>query len=61
MTTFFYVLIPELNMGQLVRYLKSEYCVTHLHSLRKVKGLPFKAIEIQKNDGDFCPFTLRLR
>jgi len=44
---FKHVLIPELNMGQMARYLKSEYCVTNLQSLKKVKGLPFKAITIQ--------------
>lgn len=39
------VLIPELNLGQLTHVIRSEY----LHpviSLTKIKGLPFKSIEI---------------
>lgn len=40
------VLVPELNLGQLSRVLRSEYLVP-VESLTKVKGLPFKAMEIE--------------
>ncbi|MEI7811928.1 MAG: 2-oxoacid:acceptor oxidoreductase subunit alpha [Ignavibacteria bacterium] len=41
------VLIPELNLGQLTKLLRSEYLVP-VQSLTKIKGLPFKASEIEK-------------
>lgn len=40
------VLVPELNLGQLVRLLRSEYLVD-AQSLSKVKGQPFTAGEVQ--------------
>ena len=40
------VLVPELNLGQLVRILRAEYLVD-AQSLSKVKGQPFTAGEIQ--------------
>ena len=40
------VLVPELNLGQLVRILRAEYLVA-AQSLSKVKGQPFTAGEIQ--------------
>lgn len=39
-------LIPELNMGQLARVIKSEYLIPVI-SQTKIKGIPFKSIEIQ--------------
>jgi len=40
------VLVPELNLGQLSKILRSEYLVKTI-SFPKMKGLPFKSIEIQ--------------
>ncbi len=40
-----YVLVPELNRGQLARVLRGEYLVPTI-SLNKVQGLPFKASEV---------------
>lgn len=40
------VLVPEINLGQLSKILKSEYLVPVI-SLSKVKGLPFKVAEIE--------------
>ncbi len=40
------ILVPELNMGQFTKVLKSEFCLKNIQSLKKVKGLPFKAVEI---------------
>ncbi len=42
-----YVLTPELNNGQLVRLLREKFLLP-VASLRKIKGLPFKAREIEK-------------
>jgi len=39
------VLVPELNLGQLVRVLRAEYLVDAA-GLNKVQGLPFKVSEI---------------
>ncbi len=41
------ILVPELNMGQLARYLTSEYPQFHFDSMHKVMGKPFKAAEIR--------------
>lgn len=40
------ILVPELNLGQLSRLLRSKYLVPAV-SLNKVQGLPFKTIEIE--------------
>ncbi len=40
------VLVPEMNMGQLVRLVRAEYLVD-AQSLTKVQGLPFSAGEIE--------------
>jgi 2-oxoglutarate ferredoxin oxidoreductase subunit alpha len=40
------VLVPEMNLGQLVRLLRAEYLVD-AQSLTKVQGLPFRAAEIE--------------
>jgi 2-oxoglutarate ferredoxin oxidoreductase subunit alpha len=39
------VLVPELNMGQLVRVVRAEYLVDAV-GLNKIQGLPFKVAEI---------------
>lgn len=41
------VLIPELNLGQLSKLIRSEFLVPAIQ-LNKVKGLPFKASEIEE-------------
>ncbi|MBU0741380.1 2-oxoacid:acceptor oxidoreductase subunit alpha [bacterium] len=41
------ILVPELNMGQLARYLTSEYPQFRFTAMHKVKGKPFKAAEIR--------------
>ena len=41
------VLVPELNMGQLVKVLRSKYLVPAV-GLNKIQGLPFKSVEIEK-------------
>jgi 2-oxoglutarate ferredoxin oxidoreductase subunit alpha len=43
---FRHVLVPELNLGQLARLVRSEYLVD-ARSLSKVQGLPFTAHEIE--------------
>jgi 2-oxoglutarate ferredoxin oxidoreductase subunit alpha len=40
------ILVPELNLGQLVKVLRSEFLVD-AKGLSKVRGLPFKAAEIE--------------
>jgi len=40
------ILIPELNMGQLSKIIKSEFLIQVI-SQTKIQGLPFKSIEIQ--------------
>lgn len=40
------VLVPEMNLGQLSRLLRAEYLVDVI-SLSKVKGTPFRAVEIE--------------
>ncbi len=45
--SFKQILIPELNLGQLSRLIRSKYLVPAV-SLNKVQGLPFKSVEIEK-------------
>ena len=52
LSRFNHVLIPELNMGQLTHILRANYCLTNIHSLKKVKGLPFRSFEIQAGIAD---------
>lgn len=40
------VLVPELNMGQLLKVLRSKYLVDAI-GLDKIQGLPFRSIEIE--------------
>jgi 2-oxoglutarate ferredoxin oxidoreductase subunit alpha len=44
---FKHVLVPELNLGQLVKVLRAKYLVPAV-GLSKVQGLPFKAVEIEQ-------------
>ncbi|KUO60591.1 2-oxoglutarate ferredoxin oxidoreductase subunit alpha [bacterium BRH_c32] len=46
LNSFKNVLIPELNLGQLAKVLRSELLIDTI-SLTKIKGLPFKSSEIQ--------------
>jgi 2-oxoglutarate/2-oxoacid ferredoxin oxidoreductase subunit alpha len=39
------VLIPEMNLGQLVKIVRAEYLVD-AHGLNKIQGRPFKVSEI---------------
>ncbi len=41
------ILIPELNLGQLAKIIKSEFLLP-VESLTKIKGLPFKSGEIEE-------------
>ena len=43
---FKHVLVPEMNLGQLVKVLRAKYLVPAL-SMNKIQGLPFKASEIE--------------
>jgi len=43
---FKHLLVPELNNGQLVRILRERYLLPFI-PLNKIKGLPFKASEIE--------------
>ncbi len=45
LSRFRHVLVPELNMGQLLMVLRAEYLVNAV-GLNKVQGLPFKVAEI---------------
>lgn len=40
------ILIPELNLGQLSKIIRSKYLIPTI-SLNKIQGLPFKSIEIE--------------
>ncbi len=41
------ILVPELNMGQLIEIIRSKYLVPAV-GLNKIQGLPFQAVEIEK-------------
>jgi 2-oxoglutarate ferredoxin oxidoreductase subunit alpha len=40
------ILVPELNMGQLIKILRSNYLIPAI-GLNKIQGLPFRAEEIE--------------
>ena len=42
------VLVPEMNMGQMARVLRSEYPQHNIISYPKVQGLPFRTSELTK-------------
>ena len=46
LSRFEHVVIPEMNMGQLARLIRAEFLVDAI-SIKKVKGVPFKASEIE--------------
>lgn len=52
-----YALAPELNNGQLVRLLRERFLLP-VASLRKIKGLPFKAREIEKEICDMLGISI---
>jgi 2-oxoglutarate ferredoxin oxidoreductase subunit alpha len=41
------ILVPEINLGQLVKILRSKYLVPAV-GFNKVRGLPFKSVEIER-------------
>ena len=43
---FKHILVPELNLGQLVKVLRAKYLVPAV-GLNKIQGLPFKSVEIE--------------
>ena len=45
---FKYVLIPEINLGQLIKIIRAEYLIDAI-GLNKVKGKPISSAEIQDN------------
>jgi len=48
---FKHVLVPEINLGQLIKVLRSKYLVPAI-GLNKVQGLPFKSSEIEEKIDD---------
>ena len=40
------VLVPEMNLGQMARVLRSEYAGVNVISYPKVQGQPFKKFEL---------------
>ena len=46
LSNFKKILIPEINLGQLAKLIRSEY-LRDVISLTKIKGLPFRSVEIQ--------------
>ncbi|MEA2507282.1 MAG: 2-oxoglutarate/2-oxoacid ferredoxin oxidoreductase subunit alpha [Actinomycetota bacterium] len=47
LSRFEHVVIPEMNMGQLARLIRAEFLIDAI-SIKKVKGVPFKAAEIEE-------------
>ena len=45
---FKHVLIPEINLGQLIKIIRAEYLIDAI-GLNKVKGKPISSAEIQDN------------
>ncbi len=41
------VLVPEMNLGQLVRLIRGDFLVDAV-SLTKIQGVPFRAAEIEQ-------------
>ncbi|MBI2427725.1 MAG: 2-oxoacid:acceptor oxidoreductase subunit alpha [Ignavibacteriales bacterium] len=44
---FKHILVPEINMGQLIKILRSKFLVPAI-ALNKVQGLPYRSIEIEE-------------
>jgi 2-oxoglutarate ferredoxin oxidoreductase subunit alpha len=51
------VLVPELNLGQLLKVLRAQYLVDAV-GLNKVQGLPFKVSEIEAKIAELCGVSL---
>ena len=47
LSQFKYVLVPEINLGQLIKILRDKFLVPAI-GLNKVQGLPFRSIEIEQ-------------
>lgn len=45
------IMVPEINLGQLIRILRSKYLVPAI-GFDRVRGLPFKSVEIEKEIED---------
>jgi len=48
-----HVVVPEMNMGQLVRVIRDRYLID-AESLSKVQGKPFKQSEIEAKIEEVC-------
>jgi 2-oxoglutarate/2-oxoacid ferredoxin oxidoreductase subunit alpha len=53
-----HVLVPEMNLGQLCRLIRSEYLVD-AKSIAKVQGVPFTALELEQAYADVLGLTER--
>jgi 2-oxoglutarate ferredoxin oxidoreductase subunit alpha len=53
-----HVVVPEMNLGQLCRLLRSEYLVDAM-SITKVQGAPFTALELEQAYADVLGLTER--
>jgi 2-oxoglutarate/2-oxoacid ferredoxin oxidoreductase subunit alpha len=51
-TRYKHVLVPEMNMGQLVMILRAKYLI-EAHGYNKIQGKPFKQIEIEQKIEEF--------
>ena len=49
---FEHVIVPELNMGQLVKIIRDKYFIP-AEGLNKIQGMPFTSIEIKEKIIDF--------
>jgi 2-oxoglutarate/2-oxoacid ferredoxin oxidoreductase subunit alpha len=47
LTKFKHVLVPEINLGQLIKVLRAKYLVPAT-GFNKVRGLPFRSVELEK-------------
>jgi 2-oxoglutarate ferredoxin oxidoreductase subunit alpha len=47
LTKYKTILVPEINLGQLIKILREKFLVPAV-GLNKVQGLPFRSIEIEQ-------------
>ena len=52
-----HVVVPEMNLGQLCRLIRSEYLVD-AKSITKVQGAPFTALELEQAYADVLGLTV---
>ena len=52
-----HVIVPEMNLGQLCRLIRSEYLVD-AKSITKVQGAPFTALELEQAYADVLGLTV---